>query len=139
MSKKINNVFREKINKPLIITAFSLFITILIWIIIFKAIGPTFQYHSIKGIKGQITSNINKNIIDRFNLQWSYHIISKTFLIDIIPNILIFIPFGLFLSIINKNKFLSNLFITIGSLFIVELLLFSFYYIKYSINNLCLY
>ena len=121
MLKKMNDSFKDKINKPLVIITFITLILFLIWVIIFKAVGITYYHYNVRGIKEQIIHNINLNIIDRFNYQWGYHVIPKTFLIDIIPNIIFFIPFGMLLSVIRKNKFISNFFIVLGSVFCVEL------------------
>ena len=80
-----------------------LFLLTLIWAVIFKFVGFNETFTSFKGIKGQISVNITKNIYERITHQFDYVFHKSAFLKDIIPNIVMFIPLGILLSLLNKN------------------------------------
>ena len=124
MFKKIQKNFKNKINKTLLITSFILFILILIYITIFKGVGIFYKNET---ISSNISYMIDKNILERLYNQFDFknHKISL-YILDLFKNIFLFLPTGLFLPLLNKNKFFINLLIAfLGSLIIETFQLFS--------------
>lgn len=119
MLKKLNEKFDINVIKPLVIMAFILYILILCWMVFFKGIG-IFSTRQI--IFEDIDQSYLMNISQRFAIQFRYnHFTAYDILHNSIPNIVVFIPLGLFLPIIYKDKFGINLLIAFGMTLIIEI------------------
>ena len=105
-----NKKLKEELNKPLLLTGFILFIIILIWAVFFKGIGLFSNRDNIYRLFYGEYASIIENILDRFLDQFaSRNLLSfKTHIL----NIIMFIPFGIFLPILNNKSFKHNLLIS---------------------------
>ena len=121
MFKKLNESFKEKINKPLLISAFSLFIFILVWVVLLKCVGVA-RDQNIVWI-GEALPKLN--VYERFMYQFRFgteSTIGINNLEDNIENLIVFIPFGLFLPLLNHKNFSCNLLISFLVSFLIEII-----------------
>ena len=101
MFKKLNEKFSKKINLALLISAFSLFTFIFIWVSFFKGI-PILDKTI---ISEKIETMTNLNIYDRFKFQFSlYDTLDFQYFMFVIVEILLFVPLGVLLPLVVKNK-----------------------------------
>ena len=108
MFQRISNSFKERINKPLLYVSFIFYLIILIWITIFKL-------NMLSALGNSLNKMIYLNAYERFMNQFMVYSISFDGLdfLEIILNILIFVPFTLFLPLLfNKIDFKRDIMLT---------------------------
>lgn len=108
----MNESFKEKINNPLLITSFILYILILIWVVFFKGVG---FFSTNKHIIRCINKMVGMNIYERFIYQFEiFNVDYYLFILDLLRNFLIFLPFGIYLPLLfSKNNVWKNSIIVI--------------------------
>ena len=97
MFKRLNELFNKKINKPLLITSFIIYIIIVVWIIFFKCAIPYFAKPNKWVLQHPILEVLKDTI---FLLPFNASIT----LLDIFLNLLILIPLGMYLPALFKKK-----------------------------------
>ena len=114
MFKKLNSKLKDNINKPLLITAFTCFVLIALWIAIFKC-----------NIYRQFSTSLEETIYfsfkERFMMQFSKTVEESNGLILLLLNIVLFMPLGIYLPLLNKKlNFIKTLLIGLGCSFLIE-------------------
>lgn len=118
MFKNLNLKFKEKINKTLLFISFICFISILIWIVIFKA-----NYFNL--INDIIKSGLNDTYKERLSYFWTINLNESKYILEFFLNILIFLPFGIYLPLLlNNHKVLLTIIISFISSLSFELIQF---------------